>query len=93
MMDSELIISHCGAGSILEILTLQKSSIGVINEDLMDNHQRELAIAMREKGLMRIADRPSQLIRVLEGDLVSPNTMPIGCSSVLVDELSTLISL
>jgi UDP-N-acetylglucosamine transferase subunit ALG13 len=93
MTDADLIISHCGAGSILEILTLQKASIGVINEDLMDNHQHELAEAMRGKGLMKIADHPSNLKQVLEDDLVSANTMQIGSSSVLLDELCTLISL
>ena len=41
--DSEYIITHCGAGSLLESLKNKKKVIGVINEKLMDNHQMELA--------------------------------------------------
>ena len=40
---ASLVISHAGAGSILESLALNKFLLVVINEDLMDNHQVELA--------------------------------------------------
>mmetsp|Transcript_23280 Transcript_23280/g.40065 ORF Transcript_23280/g.40065 Transcript_23280/m.40065 type:complete len:167 (+) Transcript_23280:7-507(+) len=38
-----LVISHAGAGSIMEALGLDRPLIVVVNEDLMDNHQIELA--------------------------------------------------
>ncbi|CAI5758759.1 unnamed protein product [Candida verbasci] len=41
--ESDLIISHGGTGSILDCLKLQKKLIVVINDQLMDNHQYEIA--------------------------------------------------
>jgi UDP-N-acetylglucosamine transferase subunit ALG13 len=46
LLDSSLIISHCGAGSVLESLACQKSLIVVTNSKLMNNHQIELAEAL-----------------------------------------------
>ncbi|ONK65896.1 uncharacterized protein A4U43_C06F2090 [Asparagus officinalis] len=43
MESASLIISHAGSGSIFESLRLSKPLIVVVNEDLMDNHQSELA--------------------------------------------------
>jgi len=44
--EADLILSHCGAGSILEAITLRKMLIVVINESLQDNHQIELSNAL-----------------------------------------------
>lgn len=43
MRQSDLIITHCGAGSIIESLSLEKIFITVVNSSLQDNHQTELA--------------------------------------------------
>ncbi|KAJ1412289.1 Glycosyl transferase, family 28, C-terminal [Sesbania bispinosa] len=43
LRSASLVISHAGSGSIFETLRLGKPLIVVVNEDLMDNHQSELA--------------------------------------------------
>lgn len=45
---ADLVISHAGAGSIMDSLALKKKLVVVVNTQLMDNHQTELAEAMAE---------------------------------------------
>lgn len=47
-----LLLIKKGSGSILEILRLYKPLIVVANENLMDNHQIELAIELQSKGYL-----------------------------------------
>ncbi|KAI8817663.1 glycosyltransferase family 28 C-terminal domain-containing protein [Fimicolochytrium jonesii] len=53
LTSATLIISHAGAGSILESLALRKPLLVVVNETLMDNHQTELAEALAGMGVVR----------------------------------------
>lgn len=46
---AQLVISHAGAGSCLEVMSEQKPLIAVINEDLMGNHQLEIARALSNR--------------------------------------------
>lgn len=46
---ADLVISHAGAGSIMDALALKKPLVVVVNTLLMDNHQAELADAMAEQ--------------------------------------------
>ncbi|XP_063169430.1 UDP-N-acetylglucosamine transferase subunit ALG13 homolog [Candoia aspera] len=47
---AELVISHAGAGSCLEVLEAGKPLLVVINDKLMDNHQLELARQLHKDG-------------------------------------------
>ncbi|KAL2928589.1 UDP-N-acetylglucosamine transferase subunit ALG13-like protein [Bienertia sinuspersici] len=49
LRSASLVISHAGSGSIFETLRLRKPLIVVVNEDLMDNHQVELAEELAER--------------------------------------------
>lgn len=48
----DLVISHAGAGTCLEVLHKKKPLVVVINEDLMDNHQTELAEELQSNGYL-----------------------------------------
>lgn len=43
IISSDLVISHAGAGSCIEVLTSRKPLVVVVNNNLMHNHQTELA--------------------------------------------------
>ncbi|XP_027335807.1 UDP-N-acetylglucosamine transferase subunit ALG13 homolog [Abrus precatorius] len=49
LRSASLVISHAGSGSIFETLRLEKPLIVVVNEDLMDNHQSELAEELADR--------------------------------------------
>lgn len=53
--EADLIISHAGAGSILGALRQKKRLIVVVNRQLMNNHQSELAETMEEHRYLEVA--------------------------------------
>lgn len=50
---ADLVISHAGAGTILQTLEAQKPLLVVVNEKLMNNHQLEIAHQMEKEGYLR----------------------------------------
>lgn len=46
MQAADVIVSHCGSGSVLDAMSLHKTLVLVVNTALQDNHQSELARAM-----------------------------------------------
>ncbi|KAH3683818.1 hypothetical protein WICPIJ_005192 [Wickerhamomyces pijperi] len=58
IINSELVISHSGTGSILDSLRLKKKLIVVVNDALMDNHQLEIAQEFENGGYLLKCDKP-----------------------------------
>ena len=52
IQSATLMISHAGAGSIMEGLEQHKKMLVVINPTLMKNHQSELAGALSSRGYL-----------------------------------------
>ncbi|KAI5327504.1 PREDICTED: UDP-N-acetylglucosamine transferase [Prunus dulcis] len=61
---ASLVISHAGSRSMFETLRLGKPLILVVNEDLMDSHQSELAEELAERKHLYYA-RPQTLCRTI----------------------------
>lgn len=55
---ADLVISHGGSGTILDVLRLGKPLLVVVNPTLLDNHQQELASALAELGHLQCSDIP-----------------------------------
>ncbi|CAE8598093.1 unnamed protein product, partial [Polarella glacialis] len=66
MNSASLVISHAGAGSVIEALRAGRRLLVVVNPLLMDNHQLELAEAMHSRGFCAMARRPEDLLEALE---------------------------
>lgn len=45
---ADVVVGHAGAGTCLEVLRMNRRLLLVVNETLMDNHQRELAEQLTE---------------------------------------------
>jgi len=62
MDKADLIVSHAGAGTVMEALRKHnKRLVVVINTSLMHNHQMELANAMGKRGHLFVIERPTDL--------------------------------
>ncbi|KAL5019608.1 hypothetical protein ScPMuIL_002500 [Solemya velum] len=63
--EASLVISHAGAGSVLETLSAGKALLVIINEQLMGNHQVELAHQLCADGHLHYCTR-SELTETLQ---------------------------
>lgn len=61
---ADLIIGHAGAGTCLEVLRCKKPFVVVVNEELMDNHQWELAERLYELGHI-FCTKPNNLAKII----------------------------
>ena len=62
MSCASVIVCHAGAGSIMESLSYRKKhTIVVINNELMDNHQLELAQALQQRNHIAVIHHPNLL--------------------------------
>uniref|UniRef100_A0AAF5PUQ3 UDP-N-acetylglucosamine transferase subunit ALG13 n=1 Tax=Wuchereria bancrofti TaxID=6293 RepID=A0AAF5PUQ3_WUCBA len=62
--EADLVIGHGGAGTCLEVLRYKKPFVVVVNEELMNNHQWELAERLHELGHI-FCTRPNDLAEVI----------------------------
>lgn len=90
MESADLIMSHAGAGSILESMLLRKPVIVIVNDELMDNHQAELAVELHRLGHV-VCGAPRDVVGLLR-DLSVDEMIPWvgGDSDVfgrVIDEL------
>ncbi|XP_059057338.1 UDP-N-acetylglucosamine transferase subunit ALG13 homolog [Achroia grisella] len=78
MQNADLVISHAGAGSCLEALEANKPLLVVINEDLMDNHQLELAEQLQIDGHLYYCtcDTLESTLQMVDFTLLTPFPKP-----------------
>lgn len=91
MRSASLIISHAGSGSIFETLRLAKPLIVVVNEDLMDNHQSELADELADRKHL-FCSRPQTLHHTIKAmNLESLVTYPPGDAMPVVKRINRFL--
>ncbi|KAL5974220.1 hypothetical protein ACLOJK_030883 [Asimina triloba] len=91
MRSASLIVSHAGSGSIFEALRLGKPLIVVVNEDLMDNHQSELAEELAERKHLLCA-RPQTLHQVIKNmDLESLIPYPPADATLVAKHINRFL--
>jgi len=66
MGGADLVITHAGSGSVLESLKMHRRTCVVVNTDLMDNHQTELAKELSDRGLVKYANGADALMSTLQ---------------------------
>jgi beta-1,4-N-acetylglucosaminyltransferase len=74
MAAADLIISHCGAGSLMEALGLRKTTVAVVNKSLWDNHQLELAEAFAQDNHI-VYTTPEELAQLIADPGFFTNTL------------------
>ena len=75
---ADLVISHAGAGSILDALGCGKKVLVVVNEELMGNHQTELAEALAKEHYLHFCGVSSLLRSLKELDFSNLVPFPSG---------------
>lgn len=88
IIDADLIISHAGAGSCLESLDAEKPLLVVVNEDLMHNHQIELAEQLSSDGYLYCCTNSTLETTIDKMDLNKLEIMEKTDPKIFVDYLN-----
>eukprot|EP00002_Diphylleia_rotans_P008888 TRINITY_DN18869_c0_g1_i1.p1 TRINITY_DN18869_c0_g1~~TRINITY_DN18869_c0_g1_i1.p1 ORF type:complete len:165 (-),score=32.01 TRINITY_DN18869_c0_g1_i1:116-610(-) len=90
---ADLIVSHAGAGTVLEALALGKRLIVVVNDELMDNHQIELALQMQRDGHLYQTNCKNLLQDMLIFDWSKIQPLPQGNVMAFANKIESWIGI
>ena len=74
ILESDFIIGHAGAGTVLETLRHHKPLLIVVNDTLLNNHQQELALEMSNSkyAFMTITKELKQTLKSIDFNDLQP---------------------
>jgi len=88
-----LVVSHAGAGTILDCLTAGRRMVVVPNEELMANHQIQLGDALQQRNLLHCFRTGELLQRLQEADFNALCRFPEQNSPVFRQSVCELLGL
>ncbi|BAT81378.1 hypothetical protein LR48_Vigan07g087600 [Vigna angularis] len=91
LRSASLVISHAGSGSIFETLRLGKPLIVVVNEDLMDNHQSELAEELADRKHLYCASPQTLQQTIADMDLSSLSPYSPGDATPVAQHINSFL--
>lgn len=96
IQNCQLVITHAGAGSILDSLDRSSNSeavrkvLVVVNSNLMDNHQLELARKLDALNQVKLVEDPSYLLFAVQRaatESFKPVPPPVSLQKIIDEEL------
>lgn len=88
---SDLVISHGGAGSIMQALDHRKPLLVVVNEELMDNHQFELAEKLCEEKYLYFTTCKSLCSCIQSSDFSLLNSLKVDNSQKICRQIECFL--
>ncbi|TKR72002.1 hypothetical protein L596_019527 [Steinernema carpocapsae] len=93
MEAADLIVGHAGAGTCIEVLRLKKPFIVVINDQLMDNHQLELAEKLGEMETLLYTNCACLSATLVDPKLFKLKPYPPGNPKAITDFIKARLGL